>query len=163
MFLEAYSKSDIAPVFFMVYMFVTFYYFSNVVSDIHLLLMIHYIHWLVHTATLTHMYINALTHSLCVFVHCYTVYSYWLWYLPSSNMQRKGSTRNCSYTDGQYMDTIDTLLVYYYYRKALKQAYVTLKEEDGVSFIDFMCCLQLYKPQMGTEGINSILHHCYYI
>ena len=31
-FMEAYFKSPFAPVFFMVYMFVTFYYFNNVVS-----------------------------------------------------------------------------------------------------------------------------------
>ncbi|XP_019850067.1 PREDICTED: two pore calcium channel protein 1-like [Amphimedon queenslandica] len=29
-FMEAYKKSDFAPIFFMIYMFVTFYYFSNV-------------------------------------------------------------------------------------------------------------------------------------
>ena len=32
--MESYLKSEFAPIFFMVYMFVTFYYFNNVVSAI---------------------------------------------------------------------------------------------------------------------------------
>ena len=31
-FMESYSMTAAAPIFFMIYMFITFYYFSNVVS-----------------------------------------------------------------------------------------------------------------------------------
>ena len=31
-FMESYLRSEFAPIFFMMYMFVTFYYFNNVVS-----------------------------------------------------------------------------------------------------------------------------------
>ena len=40
-------------------------------------------------------------------------------------------------------------------REALKRAFKILKDENGVSFIDFLCCLQQYRPQMGELKAKS--------
>ena len=41
------------------------------------------------------------------------------------------------------------------YRKALKKAFKLLKCDNGISFIDFLCCMQQFRPQT-SEWIPAI-------
>ena len=136
--MEAYLESPFAPIFFMVYMFVTFYYFNNVVSFCNI------------------FYSLDITDQFC---------SYWLCCLLNSKGPKRKSIKNCIFIKG-IMNLCCIIVIQFLCREALHRAFDLLKnDKNSIMFANFLLFMEKYKPRICKliYSIHSFYNRCFII